>query len=564
MDDVIASESRAIAKAVAGATMVSVLARAAENHPDVPAQIWEENGKRRLRSWREYRNEVATTTLGLMELGFKVGDMAVIIAPTGPEHAIADMALVHAGAVPISVYDTMSPQQIADLVKLSGAQIAFIDTARRANELRSMPELRRALKWVVLFDMDDAPFECAISWRALQERGRSHPRPEEFEERASRVRPDNLLTVVCTSGTTGTPKAVKFTHHCVLWQIEACRRRLALEPGEVLLSHMPMAHGAERRIVHWESIYSAASVYYKSANDEMEDVLVAARPHLFFATPRVWEKLREVMVAKLEHAAPHSPSGSLLKSTGLDRCRAPLIGGAPSGQDLLDFLRAHGLPLSNAWGSTEAGLAVTWWMPGGSPPGTVGVPIPGREVQIADDGEILVRDAGIAAGYLNDEAATREVFTEDGWVRMGDIAEINEAGAIKIVGRKKDLIITRGGKNISPTYVEAILEESALISKACVVGDGERYLVALLLLSALARVDSTIIDKIRKAVADANGRLSRPEQIKRFFVVDGVWSVSSGEFNQMLKMNRKFINEKYREIITNMYEGKVGSEPIQG
>lgn len=564
--------SGAINAAIAGETLVSALRRTAATHAEVTAQVWNDGGCERRRSWRDYRHEVAVIGSGLIDAGVEPGDVAVIVAPTSAEHAIADMALVHAGAIPVSAYDSMSPQQIADLLRHCGAKFVLVDTAERARALGATPGLFETLKGAFLFVRPGPglPLPGMMAWEDLRARGAALGDQASLERRAAQVRPDDLLTLVYTSGTTGAPKAIKVTNRNVLWIIESCRRSVALAPGEVLLSHLPMAHAAERRVVHWEAIRSAATAYYKAPGADVADALAKARPHLFFGTPRIYEKLRERMPPAPAQGAPRSALGAV----GLDRCRAAMVGGAPPGQDVMDFFRANGLALSNIWGSTEMGGAVTWWTPEGAPPGSVGRPTPGWETRLADDGEILVRSGAVSPGYYADEAATAEVFLGGGWCRSGDIAQIDGAGVIRIVGRKKELIITRGGKNISPAYVEAALETCNQVSKACVIGDGERYLVALILPAAEARAsllskvgeagDGVASTALRAAIGAANATLSQPEQIKRFFVVGDEWSEASGEFTQTLKMNRKVIAEKYRPIVEGLYDGKIGWTPISG
>jgi long-chain acyl-CoA synthetase len=437
--------------------------------------------------------------------------------------------------------------------------------------------------------------------------GRDTPDGDAVFERSWRaVAPDDLLTLVYTSGTTGTPKAVMLTHRNMLWMMESIRRDAPVAPGSRLLSYLPLAHLAERKITHYQSITTGAHLHFCSDIERFGAVLAAAKPHYLFGTPRIWEKLGgalsemiavspelqaeyDIAAAAVEDeregravadpervAAARAALRPSLDKLGLADIAIAIAGGAPPAPDLVTFFRVLGVQICGFYGFTEMGGGGTWWRSTGYRLGTDGLPIPGVEIVRSDDGELVVRGGGVSPGYFKDPEATAAVFFGDGWVRSGDLGEIDDDGSIRIVGRKKELIITSGGKNISPTFVENMLIGHHLVGQACAIGDGRRYVIALLTLDAesatrfavengLGTTDLAelaehprVLEEVAAGVVEANSHLNRQEQVKRFVLSGSEWTITSGEMTPTMKMKRRSIAVNFADRIEGAYAGTAG------
>lgn len=589
---------------IAGETICRAFQRTCAAYPDRPA-LWRRSGGAgwRALSWREYGDAVKDFALGLIALGVEPGAFGAIIAANRPEHVIADMAIVHSGAVPFSISVSASPEQIAYLVGHCGAVVAIVETVDSLARLRAALPARSSLEHVVLIEGEA---EGALSWADVVEAGRRLADGEQiFEARWTSVEPESLITLVFTSGTTGPPKGVMLTHRNILFSL-ACSGRIArMGPGDSFLSYLPLGHFAERYTSHWHGIVRGAATYFCASIDEVPAVLLEARPRLFFGTPRIWEKLQALLepvvmddpalrqayacAAEAVRSGPDSQAGSgaavaaarrtlaaALARIGLEECVFPIVGGAPPVDEVFVFFRALGAELCNFWGASELGGSLTWWTPDYRI-GTAGRPMPAYDYAILEDGELLVRGGSVSQGYFRDPVRTAEAFN-DGWWRSGDIVRQEPDGAISIVARKKDLIITSGGENISPANIETLLKADLRVAHSCVVGDGRRYLVAILALEPSAVEDwarragvspphagawaecATLQEEVRHLVRAVNDRLSRVEQIKRFALVDDPWSSETGELTATLKIRRAPIAERYAALIDDLYAGRQGVE----
>jgi long-chain acyl-CoA synthetase len=505
-------------------------------------------------TWREYADRVRRIAAGLTELGVGPGDTVALMMANRPEFHLVDTAAIHLGAVPFSIYNTSSAAQVAYVLENSGARVAVVDDARR--------EIVRS---------------CGVPVKVVQTDSleRSAGR-DDFEETWRRVRPDDLLTIIYTSGTTGPPKGVELTHANLLAQAEAVAAVVDLHEGDIGLSYLPAAHIADRLASHYVQMLYGADITCLDDLGRLGDALAHVRPTYWATVPRVLEKMRariEDTVAgssrpkrllwQAAHLYPHGLADTLVFSKlrarlGLDRARWVLCGAAPLPVPVLRYFLDLGLPVLELWGMSETSGVGTINPPGRARPGTVGLPVPGISVRVADDGELLIRGPIVTRGY---RGIPGPVVDADGYFATGDLATVDDEGYVKIVDRKKELIINAAGKNMSPAAIEGALKSSCpLISHAVVIGDGRPYNVALLVLdpesvaALLAREPGADIAAVVEAgVAAGNEELSRVEQIKRYAILDDPWEPGGDELTPTLKLRRAAISAKYADVISGLY-----------
>lgn len=605
-----------IEAAVEGQTTCDLLRRNADEHGQRPALSWRtESSEWHTLTWAEYRAEVGAAALALADLGVGRGEVVAIMGTTRPEHVVADQAAVHAGATPTTFYRTLAPEQIAYVADNCGARVAVLenrDYMKKWTEIRGRLD---ALETIVLMEHagEFSEFEGVMSWDDLLARGRelAAEHPNRFEEMAQAVEPDDRACLIYTSGTTGPPKGVELTHHNVLFEVESLQRVIGLPDFPSNVSYLPLAHIAERILSLYLPQRLTGHTYFCPDPAEIRDYLLQARPSSFFGVPRVWEKFRAAITAELEaeesdakrrlgrHAikvgtavtrleqddqrpslvlrAEHKALDALVLSkirdaVGLDRCEFSACAAAPLPVDVAEFFAAIGLPLLEVYGMTETTGVATANTPDGLRIGTVGPAIPGVEVDLADDGEVLVRGPNNTPGYLGLPDRTAELIDEDGWIHTGDLGELDDDGYLRIVDRKKELIITAGGKNLSPANIEAHLKEHPLVGQALAYGDGRPYVVALIVLdgdvapewahshgidvdevTALAE-HPEVRAEIDGAVEQANDKLARVEQVKRYRLLPTEWTPESEELTPTMKLKRRVIHDKYAEEIDALYE----------
>jgi long-chain acyl-CoA synthetase len=604
-----------IERTVEGSTLCDLYLRNAAQHGDWPALGHQDaEGAWHHRSWREYREEVADVAVGLAGLGVEHGDFVAMMLGNRPEHLIADGAALHAAATPVSFYETLAPEQIAYVASNCGAKVAVLenrDVLKRWEEIRrDVPTLEHV---VLVEDAEDfAHLDWVIAWSDLRERGRAARAadPDAFDARWAQVRPEDPATLIYTSGTTGPPKGVTLTHANIRWMLESVERAVPLEPGKAGISYLPLAHVAERMFSHYMGLRKATSIYFVADVTRALEGVQASRPAAFVAVPRVWEKMQAGLQAGIEAEPDERKRKLALKAVelgrdvarreregravplltkvqhalldklvlakvrakiGLDRCEIALSGAAPISMDVLEFFAALGIPIHEVYGMTETTSVTHGNTPGNLRYGTVGRPFPGVECRIADDGEILVRGGNIMAGYWGDPEATAETIDPDGWLHTGDLGKVDGDGYLSIVGRKKEIIITAGGKNIAPNLIEGYVKEHPLIGQVCVIGDARKYVSALIVLDADAApgwaakhgidfsdlatfsADERVLAEVQRAVDAANERLNGVERIKRFTLLGAEWTPESEELTPSMKLKRRVIYERYAEEIESLY-----------
>jgi long-chain acyl-CoA synthetase len=554
-------------------------------------------------TWGELRERVDALAGGLAELGVGRGDTVALMLSNRPEFHLCDLAAMMLGATPFSIYNTYSPEQISYLLTDAEAKTLICEQQYLVQVL----EARKAapgLEHVIVID-GDAP-EGTIALADVEGSGPGF----DVEASVARLAPDDVLTLIYTSGTTGPPKGVQLIHRNLLAACEGLDELIEFPQDGRVISWLPAAHVAERNAHHYLPMIFGLQITCCDDPRQVLSYLPEVRPSWFFAVPRIWEKLKaglETMMAaqpeqqrarvqgaldaalrkvRLEQSGQEVPAelaeqvakadaeifAGLREMLGLDQVEAINVGAAPTPVEVLEFFHAIGLPLAELWGMSETCGAGTVNPPGKIKIGTVGPPAPGVQIKLDTDGEVLIKSDVVMPGYRNLPEKTKETFTDDGWLRTGDIGELDEDGYLKIVDRKKELIISAGGKNMSPANIEASLKTaSPLIGQACCIGDGRPYNTALIVLdpdfapawAATQGIEGSTLEqlahdeRIRAAVQEgidaANEKHAKVEQIKKFTIVEGDWLPSGDELTPTMKLKRKPIAEKYADDIAAMY-----------
>ena len=608
----VAAERAAIDAEVEGRTLPTAFAETVDRLGDAEALKWQAGDRWHGLTWRQYREAVAEVTLGLLGLGFGPGRFLVTWSRNRPEPQIADLAALHAGGCPVALYNTLAPEQVAYIADHCGASVAVVQDHGFLARLEAIRDRLPALGQVVLLEGEPAPGEDhVITWEALRAAGREalERSPGAFDEAWRRVRPDDLATLIYTSGTTGPPKGVMIPQRNVLWLIATGRRVIPPRPEGRTISYLPLAHATGRTVDHWTPLVNGGTVHFCPDPSQLFKLALEVRPTGMVGVPRIWEKLHAALTAAVaadpdegrrraveqaievrrqvvrlrqrgqevpadlqaaaDRAAP--AARAILARVGLDQCDQAASGAAPIDPGILDFFQALGVPITEGWGMTELTCAATIAALDRTRNGTVGYAYPGIEVSLAEDGEVLVRGPIVMRGYYRDPERTAEAIDADGWMHTGDIGTIDADGYVRIVDRKKELIITAGGKNISPANIEHLLLQHPLLGQACAVGDRRSYVSALLALdpdmapvwarrrgleaTSIAELAThpAVLAEVERAVEAANQHLARVEQVRRFTVLPREWTAESGELTPTLKMRRRVIVERYAPEIETMY-----------
>ena len=514
----------------------------------------------------EYAERVQALATGLHALGVRRGDAVALMLANRPEFALADAAAMHLGAIAFSVYNTLAPEQINYLLQSSQCRVVVTERMFLPQVLAARtPEVEH----IVVVDGE------AAGTITLADLGQRQSRGFRFEDAWRECQPEDVLTLIYTSGTTGPPKAVQLTHASVMFMAQGFARALPAIVGGRGISYLPLAHVGDRAMG-----YYAGSMCLGTAVTSIPDprqvgaALVSVRPTAFGGVPRVWEKIRSALVAAgLSDPAglPDTAKAAVRARIGLDQAHWCISGAAPASPEVLQYFADLGLPVNEGWGMSEVSGIATINPLSDIRIGTVGRALPGVEVKLDHDGELLLRAPLVMKGYRNDAARTAEAIDPDGWLHTGDIAQIDGDGYITIVDRKKEIIINAAGKNMSPANIELRLRASSpLIAFAVCVGDRRPYNVALLVLDPetsprwaaerglpggldeLSR-HADVLTVLQAAVDAANAGLARVEQIKRFAVIAADWQPGGDELTPTVKLKRKAIHEKYRAEIEALY-----------
>jgi long-chain acyl-CoA synthetase len=569
------------------ATLCEAFQLTAGAHPDRPAL--RTKGDEFSCTWGEYADRVRRLAAGFASLGVGKGDTVALMLTNRPEFHLADAAAMHLGATCYSIYNTYAAEQIDFLVTDAGNRVVVTEQA-------FLPNLTpiESLEHIVVVDGEPPP-EKGLTLADLEERGDDD---FDFEAAWRAVQPDDIVTLIYTSGTTGPPKGVQITHANLCETVRSYDEIIAFPDGGRVVSYLPMAHVAERNVSHYLPMMLGFTVTCCPDPRQVIAYMPEVKPSWFFAVPRIWEKLKsglEAMLAgmedeerkaaiegaldlslrrvKLIQAGEEVPAeleeqwrtadSVVLAGTramlGLDEVEACNVGAAPTPPEVIEFFHALGIPLAELWGMSETTGAGTVNPPEKIKIGTVGPPAPNMDIKLAEDGEVLIKGPVIMAGYRNQPEKTKETFTEDGYLKTGDIGEFDEDGYLKIVDRKKELIINAAGKNMSPANIESKLKAAGpLIGQAIAIGDQRPYNVALLVLdpdTAAGKdpADPEVIKAVEAEVQAANEQMARVEQIKKFKILDEEWQPGGDELTPTMKLKRKPILEKYKAEVEELY-----------
>jgi long-subunit acyl-CoA synthetase (AMP-forming) len=554
-------------------------------------------------TWAQYAARMQAIAGGLAALGVVRGEAVALMMTNRPEFALVDCAAMHLGATPFSVYNTQPADVIHHLLDNAGCRVAVCEQAFL--ERVTAAAQGTAVEHVVCVD-GEAP--GALSLAALEQQ----PAPEgfDFQDAWRAVRGEDVLTLIYTSGTTGPPKGVEITHDNLLAELRGMAGVLGVTPGGRMVSFLPPAHIADRWASQYTGFAHGLTVTYVADATQLAPALLDARPTAWGAVPRIWEKFKAAIEARIAgeqdavrreaveqaiatgirmvqcrqagepvpeelaaaHAAVEPVLGGLRASLGLDQAKWIVVGAAPAPREVLEFFAGIGLDLLEVWGMSELSCAATCVPPEAPRLGSVGKAIPGAEIVLADDDEVLVRGPLVMRGYRREPEKTAETIDAEGWLHTGDIGRFDDDGYLYIVDRKKELIINAAGKNMSPANIESRLKVShPLIGQAICIGDRRPYNVALLVLdpdaaAAWARAHglegippAALADRedvraeIATAVEEANTHLARVEQIKRFHLLHDEWLPGGEELTPTMKLKRKPIAEKYAEVIEQLY-----------
>lgn len=595
-----------IAAAVRGQTVISQLVRTAREREHATAIRWRQaEGDFAAWTWRRYADEIARFAAGLRGLGVAPGDRVLLRLHNRPEFHSSDMGVLAHRCVTATASVGSAPDQVRYLARHSRAAVVVFDDAEACEALAArqaeLPHLRR----IVLLAEPGAPLpQGVLAYRELVGTD-----PVDLEEAAASLRPEDPLNFLYTSGTTGPPKGVRTNHGNICWWAESIQRVLGdyTLAGKRLVSYLPMEIMAVRLLHQYLHAIRGTEIVTCPDPQVVSEYMRAVRPNIFLGVPRVWEGIYSTVRALLaadperekrfdeavelgREVEAHRAGGQALpaelaerwsavdgeffrpvrEAIGLDQCEIAVSGTAPIPVAIVEFLLAMGLPLSESYGLAEA-TAITF-APFRRRAGTAGRPIPGCEIRITDDGEIAVRSGNVFEGYCEDPRATAEALDAEGWFYTGDLGAIDDDGYVTIIGRKKELIITSLGRNVSPTNLEAALRgASPLVGQACVVGDNRPFIAALLVLDrkvaeawarahgieavgpeALAR-HPAVQQEIGRCVERVNATLSVHEHVARFTVLGDAWEPGTEVMSPALKLLRDGIQARYAGEIEAMY-----------
>ncbi|NCO59036.1 MAG: long-chain acyl-CoA synthetase [Deltaproteobacteria bacterium CG23_combo_of_CG06-09_8_20_14_all_51_20] len=566
-------------------------------------------------SWNQYHERAGATGLGLYDLGIRKGDRVAILSENRLEWLYTDMGVLGIGACLVPLYPTLAAEEISYILSNSGSRAVVVENEAQLDKIASARDDCPSLEWAILMDASKG-VKNRPDWVLDLERVMDDGRKEReknlglFSELSKAVVPSDLATIVYTSGTTGVPKGAMITHSNIMAVVEALDRirpRYADE-SDSTVPFLPLSHVFERIAGHFYGMFVGITASYAESVETLVNDIQEKKPTLILAVPRVCEKVYQRITAKvieqpmwrqkvfhwghrtgtemvaLEEEGKQAPAFlrlkyriayalifKKLKEALGGRVRWMTASGAPTAPEIIRFFNAAGIKVIEGYGMTECTAPATMSTLSSSRIGTVGGPLPGVEIKIASDGEVLVKGGNVFAGYWAMEQETREAFTEDGFLRTGDIGEVAEDGFLRIVDRKKDLIITSGGKNIAPQKIENLFKSDPLFEQVIVLGDRRKFLTALfnlnpdeaLRLASDKGIPPGAIEEVlgnesfnialRERVAAINSNLARFETIKRFAVIANPFSKDTGELTATLKVKRKVVRERFKDVIEEMY-----------
>ena len=586
-------------------TIMEVMKDTAEKNRSKVALNAKINGKWVPMTWGEYYDQVKTAARAFIALGLEPGKAVSILGNNCPQWFVSNIAAIFAGAVPGGIYTTNSPEQCQYIASHSEANIAVVENAEQLAKFKKVRNDLPDLKAIVLMNGSDSD-EMVYSWDELPSLAQKASE-DELNSRIKAQKPDDCCTLIYTSGTTGNPKGVMISHDNILWTAKQTIDLIGGGPDDVIVSYLPLSHIAEQLVSLHGPYIMGATVWFAESLDKLGENLTEVHPTFFVGVPRVWEKIQAKMMAagaqnpplKKKIAAWARKKGleggyalqegksmpflygladklvfsKVKEKLGLERSRLFISTAAPISMDTLEFFLSLGIPITEVYGMSEC-----------TGPGTVSLPepfkfrtgwagpaLPGTEISIAEDGEVLMRGRHVFKGYYKNEDATKETIDEDGWLHSGDVGIIDN-GFLKITDRKKELIITAGGENIAPQVLEGKLKAIPVVNQVVVIGDRRKYMSALFTLDpdkldaeiaaagspAKNMKEAAACEKfkahLQKQVEEVNATLARVQAIKKFVIIPEEFTTEGGELTPTMKLKRRIINEKYAKEIESMYQ----------
>ena len=580
-----------------GAPPMQIFAARAQEWALLPALRSKDRGIWHTVTWAQYLTHVRHTALALAALGCRKGDVVSVLAQNIPEWLYADFGAQCLGAISNGIYPTSSPEQIRHILVDSGTRIAVVENEEQLDKVQAVRSDCPRLEKIVVIDLkglrglDD---KGVMTFDALLEMGRAAGPDANAALDASiaAAKPEDIAFLVYTSGTTGAPKGAMIANRSLTYQLQSAPEWQPIERGLKTVSFLPLCHIAERMASPFTQLSLGQIIHFpENAGTVVNDMREVA-PHRVFAPPRFWEKLYAqvdifmkdaIAPARLAYAAAttegaraprllhRSVTSNVQKFLGLQNIRQALVGAAPVSPDLIRWYARLGIELQEAFGMTETSGACTVPRPGTARIGWAGQTLAGTEIKLGAEDELLVRGPNVFAGYWNNPDKTREAFTPDGWFRTGDCADIDADGYLRIKDRIKDILITSGGKNVTPSQIENTLKFSPYISDAMVVGDGRRFLTCLVMLdidsvtkfaqdaqvpftdfASLTRAKE-VVELVRREIEVANAKLARVEQVKDFRIIEHLLTAEDDELTPTMKLKRRVVLAKYASLIEGMY-----------
>ncbi|HYH94818.1 long-chain fatty acid--CoA ligase [Hyalangium sp.] len=601
-------------------TMVHVLHEQATRHEHRPA-LWKRRGKTYVpTSWREYAQRVTRFALGLQALGFAAKGALAIQSFNREEWLVADLAAIALGGVPVGIYTTSSADQIEYILQHSEAEFFLVENAKYLEGALKLRERLPRLRHIIVMDPPETLPEGVLRYSDVLEKGTGADEGP-YWERVNALEKEGLASLIYTSGTTGNPKGVMLSHHNMVWTAEKLLKAVPFgTDSKRVLSYLPLSHIAEQMLTIYAPLMLGVQVFFADSLESVPQNLKEVRPTFFFGVPRVWEKFK----AKAEEGFRTQPAlrqkvlgwargvateyhtlalrhekvpltleaqyqlarrlvfSKLHERIGFDQVEFLSVGAALISREVLDFFASIDVIIREVWGMSEVTGPGTLNTKEATRLGSVGRPLVGVEVRIAEDGEILVRGGNVCLGYFKEAAATAELLQE-GWLHTGDVGVLDGEGFAHITGRKKEIIVTSGGKKTAPSNIELMLKSVSPVSQAVVIGERRNYLVALLTvdaekLKALAREkgwpeepgtlvrDPQLRQYLEQAIErDVNPKLSKFETIKRIAILPEDFSIDGGEMTPTLKVRRSAVEKKHAALIESLYaEGSSSSEAKAG
>ncbi|MBI1908957.1 MAG: long-chain fatty acid--CoA ligase [Deltaproteobacteria bacterium] len=571
---------------------------------------YKKNGSWQSMSWEEASRQVEAISLGLSQLGVRKGDTVALFSATRLEWTLCDLAILSLGGVTVPIYQSNTAEQAQYIIEDAGAKVVFVEGEAQAKKIQSVQSSLPQLQKLILMEGASEFLPLITTLEALCQSGakEAQEKGSVWEKAKKAIEPRDMATIVYTSGTTGNPKGAILTHGNIVGEVEACMKIISLSPDQVGLCFLPLAHIVARAIQFFQLKAGFVNAYAESI-DKLIDNLAEVRPHFIVSVPRIFEKVYERVQSQVQAGSPIKKGifawalqvgrqvsqklqrregvplslkvqyslarrlvfGKILQKLG-GRLEFSISGGAPLSREIAEFFHAMGLLILEGYGLTETTAAINCNSPNDYRFGTVGRPALGVEEKIAPDGEILVRGPMVFKGYYRKPEATREAVDGEGWFRTGDIGLMDAEGYLTITDRKKDIIVTAAGKNIAPQNLENLIKMDPYISQVMIHGDKRKYLSALVTLNQ-AEVQKfasergiafhhfgdlvrhpQIYNLIKQSIEEKNQKLPSYETIKKFAILENDFTQEAGELTPTLKVKRRFVSEKYREVLDKLYQ----------